>query len=106
MHGQNQQPSTPAPTDQPVYRARHQPDGTAALSTTVAHAIADCLGIDVTESFAYLHDSIDPDALDTLFQPRYNGGPRTGGTLSFFVHDYRVRVSSDGEILIEPPVRG
>ncbi|GAB3041225.1 HalOD1 output domain-containing protein [Natronobiforma cellulositropha] len=106
MSEQHPEPSYPDPTRIPpasVYRACHDPNGTANLSTTVSHALADCLGIDVTESTAFLHDNVDPDALDTLFQPRPNGTPRTGGMLSFFVHDYFVTVYSDGEILIEPP---
>lgn len=106
MHGQNTDPASSAsasPSSSPVYRVSHDPDGTATLSTTVVHALADCLGIDVTESAAYVHDSVDPDALDALFRPRYDGAPRTGGSLVFHVHDYCVTVFSDGEIVIEPP---
>ncbi len=87
-----------------LYRASHDPDGPAALSTTVIHALADCMGVDVTDSRVSLYDAVDPDALDKLFRPRYDGTPRTGGTLSFVVSGHHVRVSGDGEILIEPPV--
>ncbi|WP_226039479.1 HalOD1 output domain-containing protein [Natrinema sp. DC36] len=86
-----------------LYRASHDPDGPATLSTTVIHALADCLGVDVTDSRVSLYDTVDPDALDALFRPRYNGTPRTGGTLSFVVNGHHVRVRGDGEILIEPP---
>ncbi|SDJ37374.1 HalOD1 output domain-containing protein [Natronorubrum texcoconense] len=89
----------------PVYRAMHDPSGPATLSTTVAHALSDCLGVDVTDSRLSLYDSVDPDALDALFRPRHDGRPRHGGTLSFSVRDHSVTVDSDGEILIEPPVR-
>ena len=86
-----------------VYRAAHDPDGPATLSTTVVHAIADCLDIDVSDSRISLYDSVDPDALDRLFRPRRDGRQRAGGRLSFPVRDHYVTVTSDGEILIEPP---
>ena len=86
-----------------VYRATHDPDGPAALSTTVVHALADCLGIDVSDGRVSLYDAVDPDALDRLFRPRHDGRSRRGGTLSFRVRDHYVTVRGDGEILIEPP---
>ncbi|WP_408956981.1 HalOD1 output domain-containing protein [Natrinema sp. 74] len=86
-----------------LYHASHDPDGPAALSTTVIHALADCMGVDVTDSRISLYDAVDPDALDDLFRPRHDGTPRTSGTLSFVVNGHHVRVRGDGEILIEPP---
>ncbi len=96
-------PSTPQ--RRAVYRAIHDPADPATLSTTVVHALADCLGFDVTDSRISLYDAVDPDALDTLFRPRHDGSPRSGGTLSFVVADHYVTVDSSGEILIEPPAR-
>ncbi len=87
----------------PVYHARHDPDGSAKLSTTVVHALAESTGVDVTDSTSTLYDSVDPDALDALFSSRHDGTPRTGGTLSFVVYDHRVIVHGDGRIIIEPP---
>ncbi|QLK27650.1 hypothetical protein HYG81_08610 [Natrinema zhouii] len=89
----------------PLYRAAHDPDGPATLSTTVIHALADCMGVDVTDSRVSLYNTVDPDALNTLFRPRDDGTPRIGGTLSFVVSGYHVRVGGNGEILIEPPAR-
>ncbi|WP_247002621.1 HalOD1 output domain-containing protein [Halosolutus gelatinilyticus] len=89
----------------PVYRAVHDPEGPATLSTTIIHALADCTGVDVTDSRISLYDTVDPDALDGLFRPRYDGTPRAGGTLSFVIDGHYVTVSGDGEILIEPPAR-
>ena len=105
MHGQH--PRSPASQSRSpsVYRATHDPDGPARLSTTVVHALADCLGTDVTDGRVSLYDAVDPDALDRLFRPRHDGRPRSGGSLSFTVRDHYVTVSSDGEILIEPPIR-
>lgn len=85
-----------------VYRVTHDPDGPATLSTTVVHALADCLGVDVTDATFTLYDSIDPDALDAIFRPRYDGAARTGGHVSFVVQRHYVTVYADGEILIEP----
>ena len=81
----------------------HDPDGPATLSTTVVHALADCLGIDPTDGRISLYDAVDPDALDRLFRPRHDGRPRRGGSLRFTVRDHYVTVHGDGEILIEPP---
>lgn len=102
-----QHPPHPAPWHRSpaVYRVSHDPDGPATLSTAVIHALADCLDVDVTESRRSLYDVVDPGALDALFRPRHDGQPRTGGSLSFVVHDHRVTVGSDGEILVEPPAR-
>ncbi|RQG90498.1 HalOD1 output domain-containing protein [Natrarchaeobius chitinivorans] len=86
-----------------VYRAFHDPDGPATLSTTVVHALADCLGVDPTDGRISLYDTVDPDALDALFRPRHDGTPRSGGTLSFVVEDHYVTIYGNGEILIEPP---
>lgn len=86
-----------------VYRAYHDPDGPATLSTTVVHALADCMDIDPTDGRITLYDTVDPDALDRLFRPRHDGRPRSGGRLSFVVADHYVTVTAGGEILIEPP---
>lgn len=105
MHGRRYPPSHAASQtgSTRVYRAEHDPDSAANLSTTIAHAIADCMGVDVSDGSFTLYDAVDPDALDAIFRPRHDGTPRTGGHLTFFVNDYRVTVYADGEILIEPP---
>lgn len=97
--------NTPATSHAPpsVYRAVHDFDDPATLSTTVVHALAECIGVDVTDSRISLYDTVDPDAFDALFRPRHDGTSRSGGTLSFVVNDHYVTVNSTGEILIEPP---
>ena len=45
-----------------------------------------------------LADVIDPAALDTLFDPRYDGTPRTGGRLSFVYNDCHITIDN-GEYL-------
>jgi len=103
MHGYTH--SSSRESSRALYRAVHDPDGPATLSTTVVHALADCMGKDPTTGRISLYDAVDPDALNSIFRPRYDGTPRTGGRLSFVVDDHRVTVSGDGEILIEPPRR-
>ncbi len=98
-------PSTSQSRSPSLYRATHDPNGPAALSTTVIHALADCMGVDVTDSRISLYDTVDPDALNELFRPRHDGTPRTGGTLTFVVDGHHVTVRGDGEIQIEPPAR-
>lgn len=82
------------------YYAHHDPDGQARLSTTLVHALADVMGIDVTETGFVLAEEIDPDALDLLFSSASGG---TGAHVAFAVDDYRVTVYGDGTIVITPP---
>ena len=103
MDGHPSRPDDPGSAPRFVYRAEHDFDGSASLTTTVVHALADCMNVDVTDGSLSLYDSVDPDALDALFRPRYDGNSRSGGTVAFSVADHRVTVRSDGEILIEPP---
>ncbi|ELY83141.1 HalOD1 output domain-containing protein [Natrinema altunense] len=88
-----------------LYRATHDPNGSATLSTTVVHALADCLGVDATDSRLSLYDAVDPDALNQLFRPRHDGTSRTGGVLTVVVEGHHVTIRGTGEILIEPPAR-
>lgn len=105
MHGANNShtPSEPRSSPRPVYRARHDPDSAATLSTTVVHALAECMGIDVSDGDFCLYDCVNPDALDRLFRPQHDGTPRTDASLTFPVQRHRVTVYADGEIVIEPP---
>ncbi|MFC6716629.1 HalOD1 output domain-containing protein [Natrialbaceae archaeon GCM10025810] len=97
--------SRPYSSPPPVYRVYHDPAGPAKLSTTVVHALSDCLDVDVTDGSVTLYDVVDPDALDAIFRPKHDGTPRASGSLSFVVYGHRVTVHADGQILIEPPER-
>lgn len=85
------------------YFAYHDPAGDARLSTTLVHALADVMGVDVTDTGFVLADQIDPDALDALFTQTVDGGGNPAGHLAFSVDGYRVTVYSDGTIVITPP---
>ena len=85
------------------FHAFHDPDSAARLSTTVAHALADVMGTDVTSTEFSLYDCVDPDALDQLFSPLVDGRPRSSGHVAFNVLGYRVTVYSSGHIVLTPP---
>ncbi|MFC7203209.1 HalOD1 output domain-containing protein [Haloferax namakaokahaiae] len=95
LHNQGGQANT--------YHVQHDPSGPAKLSTTVIHALADAMGIDVSDSGFSLYDSIDPDALDSIFSPTADGTPRPPGHVAFCVAGYQTTVYSTGDIVITPP---
>gem|GEM_PF-320012 len=89
--------------DAGTYYVKHDFGGSAELTTTLAHAISDVTGIDVTDTGFTLNDHVDPEALDRLFQPKDDGTARVDGHLSFTIWGYQVTVYSDGQIAIVPP---
>lgn len=86
-----------------TYFIKHDFDGPAELTTTLAHALSDVSGVDVTDTGFTLYDYIDPDALDQLFKPREDATRRVNGNLTFTVWGHQVTVYSDGQIAIVPP---
>lgn len=82
-------------------RVNNRPSGSSQrVSTAVIDAVAEAVDADPTELHSRLYDSIDPDALDTLFADKYNGTPRTGGSVTFTMYGYEITVYSDGGICI------
>ena len=73
-------------------------------SRTVIEAIAEAEGVRPEElrppAYESLHDVVDPDALDTLFGPRSDGAPRSGGEVSFTFCGYDVTVETDGSVTL------
>lgn len=68
-----------------------------SVSTAVVRAVSAIEGRD-PRSLRPLRDVLDPNALDTLFEPRSNGQPRIGGQLSFVYSNCVVTVEN-GEYL-------
>ena len=89
--------------DSGTYFVKHDFDGPAELTTTLAHALSDISGVDVTDTGFTLYDYIDPDALDMLFKPKEDTHRRVNGMLTFTVWGHQVTVYSDGQIAIVPP---
>jgi len=85
------------------YVVKHDFDGSAKLTTTLAHALSDVSGNDVTGTGFTLYEHVDPDALDKLFKPKEDGTPRMNGCLTFSVWGHQVTVYSDGQIAIVSP---
>lgn len=77
-------------------------DWTAAES--VAEAVVDAVrsATDVDHDDISLYDSIDTEALDALFQSRYDGSSTREGCVSFPVEDLDVTVSTDGTLVLQP----
>ncbi|WP_266075188.1 HalOD1 output domain-containing protein [Haladaptatus caseinilyticus] len=67
-------------------------------STAVITAIAEYEGSSPDEIRPQLYDAVDPDALDSLFQPRVDGTFRRGGSAVFTYRGYRITYESDGWI--------
>lgn len=72
-----------------------------SLSIRVVHEIAAYDGVDPADLSPPLYHSLDPSALDSLFEPTGSDGPRTG-RVTFTYDGKRVTVDSAGEIGIEP----
>jgi hypothetical protein len=101
MHGA---PPDGSPAREPRDYVVHHDHGSAAdLSTTVVHALAEAMGVDVTATEFRLYDVVDPDALDRLVGRRERRGSGPGGHVAFQVEGYRVTVYSDGRIVVTPP---
>lgn len=110
MQGSGQHADSPAraPTTAPEpqrYFVDHQFDEPAHLTTTLAHALSDVSGIDVSAVQAALWDHVDPRALDRIFRPKPDGTARGGSSISFTVYGYHVTVFGTGRIEIVPSNR-
>lgn len=71
--------------------------GDELVSTAVVRAVSAVRGHEPC-SLRPLADVVDPSALDTLFDPRYDGTPRTGGRFSFIYNDCHITIDN-GEYL-------
>lgn len=73
-------------------------------SELVIEAIAEQADVDPLEFDVPLGEVVDPDALDSLFDPQY-GEPRRRGHVEFVYQDYSVTVVSEADgvsIDVEP----
>lgn len=85
------------------YVFRHDPDGTATITTTIVHALASIADTDVSQGEFSLYDSVDPDALDRLFSRKADGTERTGGHVAFTALEHEVFVYANGDVIVYPP---
>ena len=68
-----------------------------SVSTAVVRAVSAVAGRE-PRSLRPLADVVNPAAVDTLFEPRYDGTPRTGGRISFVYNDCSITIDN-GEYL-------
>lgn len=77
---------------------RRTVDGAETPTTVVVGAIADAHGVGTGE-VAPLHDSVDPDALNSLFEPTTRRS--RAGTVEFEHHGCRVELSCSDRATVE-----
>ena len=80
------------------HRALHEVDGPSSLSVTIVTAVSEALDADLT-AVDPLYHSIDPDALDTLFESTADEH-RSVAHISFRHDGCSVTVHGDGEVLV------
>jgi hypothetical protein len=77
---------------------------TRPTSELVIESVAEQADVDPLEFDAPLGEVVDPDALDSLFDPGF-GEPRREGRVEFVYGEYRVTVVSDADAVsvdVEP----
>lgn len=83
-----------------VHQAYHDPEGDETLVQTVLETIETVSGRPADETSVCLYDSIDPDALEAVFEPTRNGSRRDRGRVSFSVGEFAVTVHADGRVFV------
>lgn len=68
-----------------------------SLSFAVVDAVATHEGVSVAD-LPPLGNAIDPDALDDLFEPKFDGSLRQGGEVTFDYCGYTVVVDASGRV--------
>lgn len=83
---------------------RSEADDIQSLSYEVIAAVAEREGVDPTDieppEYESLYESINPEALDSLFAPRSDGSKRTRGRVEFTYCGYRILVTSEGDVQV------
>ena len=79
----------------------HQNASEAPVSQTVVLAVAEATGEDPIE-LPPLYDTVDPDALNELFDSDAPGAERVDGHVEFAYADCDVTVRADGRVTVAP----
>ena len=84
-----------------VFNAEPSPqiEQTTSPSEAVIDAVANAEGVEPTD-LRPLYDALDPDALDSLFQPRGHASRSTRGQITFEYHGYEVHVDESGQVTL------
>lgn len=78
------------------HRTKHNWDTDRSIVVTTVHAVATVAGKS-PEELPPLTTALDPDSLNSLFQPH------SRGTVQFTYAGYNVTVRANGEIFVEKP---
>lgn len=76
-------------------------DHTEPLSLRVTQAVTDAADIS-PEELTPLYQSIDPEALDSLFAPTYSETSRSKGLVQFIYADHEIIIHSTGDVDVNP----
>lgn len=82
----------------PVSSTKYGRESGRSPTEAIIDAVAEAAGVDPTE-LPPLYDSIDPDAINDLFQP-YDGNTGTETFLRFTIDSWNVFVRADGKIRV------
>ncbi|WP_135820675.1 HalOD1 output domain-containing protein [Halostella litorea] len=93
---------TDTTADPRPYSVVHDWDADDSLAATVVSAVAAVRNVEPT-AVEPLNETVDPDALNAIFDDRHNGGDRSGPTLSFRLNGCDVTVHADGRVVVKPP---
>jgi hypothetical protein len=87
-----------------LYRARHDRDQDGPISERIVEALATVENVEPDELGARLYDSVDPEALDSVYGTAAERSERL--RLAFTIGDYEVVVSDDGCVLVRERLDG
>lgn len=77
----------------------HDWTGADSLTTTIVSTVAELSGVDATD-VERLYERIDPESLETLFEPTESTGGRNTGQVSFQLDAYTITVHATGDIVV------
>lgn len=86
-----------------AYHLHHDWDDEDTVIETVLRAVAAIRNLDPTE-LECPNDTLDTDALSSIFRPLAGGRRRNAGFVSFPFNGCNVVVHADGEVEVYPPV--
>lgn len=85
-----------------TYHTQHDWMGTDSLDVTIRKAVAALTGKEPCNK-SRLSDTLDLNALNTLFHPTRTSTSWSAGRVSFTLDTHEVTIHADGDIVISPP---
>ena len=70
------------------------------LSEKVLERVAEAEGVDPSELETPLFEVVDPDSLDSIFEPMEKESQRNRGQVQFPYYGYRVVVTAEGNVTL------